>query len=304
MPGALSRRDFVQLSLAGGGLYLGGGLATARAATGSASTTGRSTQARIARLYLGTPGGHWPTPKLDLHAEIRRYEEAFTKFGKEFADVTFSPDALVTSVDEVRKLRERPGGSRRHPGHPPEHRHHACARRDPGGRQADDVLRRPLFGARMGRPGRTGAQARGCQAELHAHQRPEPARHRRFARCGRFITSRPRRSSTSRPARSPTMRRRFKASSAPTIVPVTLERVLDLYHGVDDGQAAAEAELWIKGATEVKRAAAQRDRQLLPPGARVREAHGRGEGHGAGRSTATARCTSRSARLTPSPAWA
>ncbi len=108
MSGAINRRDFVQLSLAGSALCLGGGLARGEAdQAGRAGAGWRTSQARIARLYLGTPGGHWPTPKLGFREEICRYEEVFAKLGKEFADVTFVPDALVTSADEVSKLQGR-----------------------------------------------------------------------------------------------------------------------------------------------------------------------------------------------------
>ena len=106
MPGSLSRRDFVQLSIGGGALYLGGGLGGGtRAAAGSATVAGRATGARIARLYLGTPDGHWPTPQA-------RYPRGDAPLCRGVHEVRqgvcrrrLSPDMLVTSVDDVRKLR-------------------------------------------------------------------------------------------------------------------------------------------------------------------------------------------------------
>jgi hypothetical protein len=252
MPGSLSRRDFVQLSLGGGALYLGGGLGSGtRAAAGSATAAGRASGARIARLYLGTPHGHWPTPKMDLHAEIRRYEEAFAKFGKEFADVDFAPDALVTSVDEARKLRS------------------VLA-------QADGILAIHLSISIMpvlaeilaaGKPTMFfAAPYSGHEwADLGAlERRPEGAK----LSC--ILTSDlSQLASAVRPLRAihylkaakilnlSTLRvgdyaAAVKRKFGTTIVPVSLEHVLDLYHGVDDKLAAAEAETWIKGATEIK----------------------------------------------------
>ncbi len=59
---------------------------------------------RIAKIYAGIPKALWPTPKLDLTAEVQRYETEFTRMGKDFADVDFSVDKLVTQAEQIKDL--------------------------------------------------------------------------------------------------------------------------------------------------------------------------------------------------------
>jgi hypothetical protein len=59
---------------------------------------------RIAKIYAGIPKALWPTPKLDLTAEVQRYETEFTRMGRDFADVDFSVDRLVTQAEQVKDL--------------------------------------------------------------------------------------------------------------------------------------------------------------------------------------------------------
>ena len=273
MPGSLRRRDFVQLSLAGGALYLAGLSSGTRALAAAARSSGTTARARIARLYLGTPGGHWPTPTLDLRAEIRRYEETFTKWVKEFADVDFTPNALVSSVDEVRKLRS------------------VLA-------EADGILAvhlsigiAPVLAEILaaGKPtmffaapysGHEWADLRRLQRkpeganlsciltsdlnQLVTAVRPLKAIH--YLNAAKILNL-----STRKVAEYPAA---IKRKLGTTIVPVPLDHVLDLYHGIDDGLAAAEADAWIKGDHPGQRTAPSRDRQLVPAGSRVRQAHG------------------------------
>jgi L-fucose isomerase-like protein len=56
---------------------------------------------------MGTAGGLWPTPKLSFQNEIRVYEAQFAKFGVEMADVDFVVDAIVTSVEAVNRIKPR-----------------------------------------------------------------------------------------------------------------------------------------------------------------------------------------------------
>ena len=59
---------------------------------------------RVARIYAGIPEALWPTPKLDLTNEVQRYETEFVRMRKDFADVDFSVDKLLTKVEQVRDL--------------------------------------------------------------------------------------------------------------------------------------------------------------------------------------------------------
>ena len=65
----------------------------------------RKSKVRIAKLYLGIPQAHWPTPKLDLEAERQRYEAAFLRMEQEFADVDFVANALITKKDQLEPLK-------------------------------------------------------------------------------------------------------------------------------------------------------------------------------------------------------
>jgi len=69
----------------------------------------RKSKVRIAKLYLGKPKAHWPTPKLDLDAEHQRYEAEFVRLDREFADVDFVINELVTDPEQVGKLKETLG---------------------------------------------------------------------------------------------------------------------------------------------------------------------------------------------------
>jgi len=56
---------------------------------------------------MGRPKGLWPTPELDLKAEVGRYEKRFARMQDELADVDFVVSELVTSGDDVRRLKEK-----------------------------------------------------------------------------------------------------------------------------------------------------------------------------------------------------
>lgn len=67
----------------------------------------RRSKVRVARLYLGKPDAHWPTPKLDLAAERREYETAFAGMREAFADIEFFVDELVTDKSQIEALRDQ-----------------------------------------------------------------------------------------------------------------------------------------------------------------------------------------------------
>ena len=106
----LKRREFLQVAAAGSALCLGaGGVAGAPAALGGSAIISpgcRRSKVKVAKLYLGIQKALWPTPKMDLNAEVQRYEEEFAKRPKDFADVDFTVSELVTSPEQVKKLAE------------------------------------------------------------------------------------------------------------------------------------------------------------------------------------------------------
>jgi len=115
----LTRREFLQASAVGGALCLGGGrvLAAFGGSGGPAlvSPGCRGTKVRVGKVYMGPPGAHWPTPKLDLNEEVRRYEgqferlasRSFAPWGQNLSDVEFVGNELVTSQEQARALREK-----------------------------------------------------------------------------------------------------------------------------------------------------------------------------------------------------
>jgi hypothetical protein len=252
MSGPINRRDFVQLSLAGSALYLGAGMAPGKGTKAGAVGSGcRTAPAKIAKLYLGTPGSHWPTPSLDLQAEVRRYENEFAKLGKQLTDVEFVPTALVGSADEVGNLMNR--------------------LKEADGVLAihlsigiDPILTRilavgkptmffaaPYSGHEWAKLGELERQPKGAKlgcilssdlSQLAAAVRPLRAIH--YLKVAKVLNLSTRNINDYAAA--------IKGRFGTEIVPVGLERVLDLYHAVDDSRAKAEAESWIKGATEIK----------------------------------------------------
>ena len=112
MSTSLPRRSFLELSLVGAGLC-GCGWARFGWASGLQmspkliSPGCRRSKVKIARLYLGTVGGHWPHPKLDLQAERESYNRVFQEMASEFADVDFFVDELITSPQQLAPLMDR-----------------------------------------------------------------------------------------------------------------------------------------------------------------------------------------------------
>jgi hypothetical protein len=108
-----SRREFLWSATAGGcGLcgFSWRGLAGQEAACGPSSLISpgcRKSKVRIARIYLGKPKAHWPTPKMDLSDERARYERYFEKHHEVYRDVDFTVNELVSEKAELAKLVDR-----------------------------------------------------------------------------------------------------------------------------------------------------------------------------------------------------
>jgi len=66
----------------------------------------RKSKVRVAKVYLGRPQAHWPTPKMDVKEERQRYEAAFAGMPKQFADVDFVVNELITQKDQIGKIKE------------------------------------------------------------------------------------------------------------------------------------------------------------------------------------------------------
>jgi len=105
------RRQFLQMTALGAGIYLGGGpwMVAGAAAKGSPliSPGARKSKVRVAKVYLGIPKAHWPTPSMDLEAEYKAYETELAKLTAEFADVDFPVNELVTKPEQAKQVADR-----------------------------------------------------------------------------------------------------------------------------------------------------------------------------------------------------
>jgi len=106
----ISRRELIQLSVAGSALCLGGSsLVFGAGSKGSKliSPGCRGTKVKIARFYMGTSQGLWPKPRLDFKNEIKFYESEFAKLKGELSDVEFVIDEMVSSADQIKPLKSK-----------------------------------------------------------------------------------------------------------------------------------------------------------------------------------------------------
>jgi hypothetical protein len=108
----VNRRDFMQLAAAGGGAFGVAGLRSsvfgaAPARSKLISPGNRRSKVKVARLYVGVPKAHYPTPKLDLKAEMKVYQAEFAKMKNELTDVEFFVDEWISSPDQVKALKDR-----------------------------------------------------------------------------------------------------------------------------------------------------------------------------------------------------
>jgi hypothetical protein len=111
----LNRREFLQTAAVGGAVCLAGCMQARRPVTTAAITQApylvspgcRKSKVKVAKLYMGIPGALWPTPKMDLNEEMQKYEGEFARMSKEFADVDFVVNELVTSTEQAQAVKER-----------------------------------------------------------------------------------------------------------------------------------------------------------------------------------------------------
>jgi hypothetical protein len=112
MSNELNRREFVQLSIAGGAFCLGGsGLLFGAGLKGPKliSPGCRGTKVKVARFYMGTSSGLWPEPRMDFKKEIEFYESEFKKLEGELSDVEFVIDQLVSSPEQIKPFKDKLG---------------------------------------------------------------------------------------------------------------------------------------------------------------------------------------------------
>jgi hypothetical protein len=107
----INRREFLQLAAAGGAMYVGGSSLMALGAEPGKSkliSPGcRRTKVKVARLYMAIPNNpHWPKPSLNIKDELKVYDSEFAKMKNELSDVEFAVDELISSPDQVGKIKD------------------------------------------------------------------------------------------------------------------------------------------------------------------------------------------------------
>ncbi|MGD8535373.1 MAG: twin-arginine translocation signal domain-containing protein, partial [Candidatus Aminicenantes bacterium] len=111
MDPGMKRREFLQLAAVGGALCLTGpslwAFGSKANGPGLISPGCRKTKVKVARLYMGTSHGLWPKPNLDFQKEVRFYESEFARLKGELSDVDFIVDELVTSPEQIKKIKNR-----------------------------------------------------------------------------------------------------------------------------------------------------------------------------------------------------
>jgi hypothetical protein len=253
MSNEINRREFIQLSVAGSALCLGGSsLVFGAGSRGSKliSPGCRGTKVKVARFYMGTSDGLWPKPHLDFKNEIEFYESEFEKLKGELSDVEFVIDQLVSSPDQIKPLKSNLEGVDGI----------LAIHFNMGVRPIlDEILSvgKPtvLFAAPYSGHGWTGFGALQNQelgaklecmltsdySQLAVAIRPFRAiHHLREARILNVTTR-------NLDNYANTMKDKFGTE----IKQVERERVLDAYNAVSDNDAKAETERWIKNAKEL-----------------------------------------------------
>ncbi len=94
----ISRRCFLK-STAAGAVSAGAlaALAERLAAMSAPPALGPKSKVRIGKLYLGREHPGWPTSKVDLNADMRRFEAQLAKLGAGLADVEFVEGGLIAN---------------------------------------------------------------------------------------------------------------------------------------------------------------------------------------------------------------
>jgi len=105
----LKRRDFLKAASAGCALCLGvPGVLAAGASSASSTLVSpgcRRTKVRVGKVYMGIPKALWPTPSMDIKAEMQKYEGEFARLKGQLYDVDFVVNELVTSSSEAANLK-------------------------------------------------------------------------------------------------------------------------------------------------------------------------------------------------------
>ncbi len=104
----VSRRCFLKSTAAG--VVSAGALAALAerlAAMSPQPALGPKSKVRIGKLYLGREHPGWPTSKVDLNADMRRFEAQLAKLGEGLADVEFVEGGLIANDAQLAAAKEK-----------------------------------------------------------------------------------------------------------------------------------------------------------------------------------------------------
>jgi len=104
----VSRRCFLQSAAASAVSWSAlVGLAERLAAATATPPPGLASKVRVGIIYLGHERPGWPTSRVDLAAEVKRYEAELAKLTPRLADVEFVDAGLVRDAQQLAAARER-----------------------------------------------------------------------------------------------------------------------------------------------------------------------------------------------------
>lgn len=254
MQAPTSRREILRLAAAGSLAYLARpSIPALRGQTpprGLVSPGARRSRVKVAKIYVGVPGSHYPNPDLDLKKEVQLYEAEFAKLKDELADVEFVVEELVSSVDQLNKwknnLKDVDGILAIHLSLSTMPVLQEILRLE----RPTMIFSAPYSGHEWHPLSALYKQERGRNFEclltsdyrqLATAIRPFRAiHHLREARILNLTTH-----------AAGKYEEQIREKFGTEIKKVELRRMLDLYTAVSDSDAEAEANAWIKGATEV-----------------------------------------------------
>ncbi len=112
MNSELNRREFIQATAAGSVVLASSGilgLAANSAGSKIISPGCRGSKVKVARLFVGSTDAWalWPKPDLNFEKEIRMYKAEFARMADELADVDWVVDELITSNEQLGPLRNK-----------------------------------------------------------------------------------------------------------------------------------------------------------------------------------------------------
>lgn len=103
----VSRRGFLEAVSASAALLGAGAVTNTLVAAASPAPPRVKSKIRVGKVYLAVPSSGWPKPDLDLAADVRKYEEEFTKLKPQLADVEFVEGGLVTNLQQLAAVKEK-----------------------------------------------------------------------------------------------------------------------------------------------------------------------------------------------------